>query len=238
MKAYIWVIKALLVRNHPDVSVYVDRLFSVFSDSQISWDAAKGVGELGSGGEEVLTKQNHAVIRLLYSQRFLNATMPRILLGCKSSPSPEEQITHLVALTSLIKSVPQAMYTHELPAMMPYLLRGLDLPDENMRANVIETLLSVAKDESPSRTDIISEYASTIVAALLRNGDQELTRSPRLRVAALRCLGVFPKTVKYNVLHPQKNLVISQLAKALDDPVRSVRKEAVDTRSNWYAYQG
>jgi hypothetical protein len=41
---------------------------------------------------------------------------------------------------------------------------------------------------------------------------------------------MFPSIVKYNVLHPQRSQVISRLSKALDDPKRSVRKEAVDTR--------
>lgn len=54
--------KALLVRNHPDIKRWVDRLFSMFPDPQIGWDAAKALGSLGSGGESVLTKTNHAVL--------------------------------------------------------------------------------------------------------------------------------------------------------------------------------
>lgn len=52
----------------------------------------------------------------------------------------------------------------------------------------------------------------------------------RVRVAALRYLANLPDVVRYDVLHPQKPTVLRELAKALDDPKRSVRKEAVEAR--------
>ena len=52
-----------------------------------------------------------------------------------------------------------------------------------------------------------------------------------MRVGALKYLAVLPKIVRYSVLHPQKATVLRELARALDDPKRSVRKEAVDARS-------
>ena len=36
--------------------------------------------------------------------------------------------------------------------------------------------------------------------------------------------------MRYDVLHPYKAIVIQDLATVLDDPKRSVRKEAVDAR--------
>lgn len=52
-------------------------------------------------------------------------------------------------------------------------------------------------------------------------------------MGALKYLAVLPKIVRYDVLHPQKATVLRELAKALDDPKRVVRKEAVDARSVW-----
>ena len=49
-------------------------------------------------------------------------------------------------------------------------------------------------------------------------------------MAALKFLSVLPQVVRYDVLHPQKPFVLRQLSKALDDPKRVVRKEAVDAR--------
>lgn len=87
------------------------------------------------------------------------------------------------------------MYAHELPTvcfpvplfygasehsyqMMPLLLRGIDLPEEDMRANVINTLISVAEEESAGEADIISEHSTTIIASLLKNADFRTTSSP------------------------------------------------------------
>ena len=50
-------------------------------------------------------------------------------------------------------------------------------------------------------------------------------------MGALKYLAVLPKIVRYSVLHAQKPIVLRELAKALDDPKRAVRKEAVDARS-------
>ena len=58
--------------------------------------------------------------------------------------------------------------------------------------------------------------------------------SQRLRIAALRYLAILPSLVRYDVLHPQKALVVRDLAKVLDDPKKAVRKEAVEARTNWY----
>ena len=56
-----------------------------------------------------------------------------------------------------------------------------------------------------------------------------LFRQP-LRIAALKYLAVIPSIVRYDILHPQRATVIRELEKALDDPKRVVRKEAVDAR--------
>ena len=52
----------------------------------------------------------------------------------------------------------------------------------------------------------------------------------RVRIAALRYLAILPSLVRYDVLHPSKPTVLRELAKALDDPKRAVRKEAVEAR--------
>lgn len=56
----------------------------------------------------------------------------------------------------------------------------------------------------------------------------------KVRESALRALAVFPEAVRYEVLQGTKSQVIRDLGKALDDPVRSVRREAVECRAKWY----
>ena len=111
---------------------------------------------------------------------------------------------------------------------MPLLLRGLDLPDPEIRANVIDTLLATADTEAKNPT--ISEHASSLVNTMLKNSVVAEQPSIRLRISALKYLAKLPSLVRYDVLHPQKALVVRELAKALDDPKKAVRKEAVEAR--------
>ena len=50
---------------------------------------------------------------------------------------------------------------------MPLLLRGLELPDTQVRANVIDTLLATAG--TGTKDDAISEHAPSLVSVMLRN---------------------------------------------------------------------
>jgi DNA repair/transcription protein MET18/MMS19 len=63
----------------------------------------------------------------------------------------------------------------------------------------------------------------------------ELT-SQNVRTAALRCLAIFPDVIRYEALQKEKSRVIRELGNALDDPLRAVRKEAVECRAKWYVF--
>lgn len=51
---------------------------------------------------------------------------------------------------------------------MPLFILGLDLPDVEMRANVIEALVALAKEDT-SQTSPLTDHASTVISTLLRN---------------------------------------------------------------------
>ncbi|KAH9930313.1 ARM repeat-containing protein [Fomitopsis serialis] len=236
-----WMTKALLVRGDPRAADQVDRLFQLFGDNEISWDAARTIGGVVAT-DRILTKKHHSVIKFLYAQKYCNTVLPRIIEGAKSSEDSRQQNAYLVALTSMIKSVPKTVYAHQMPTLMPLLLRGLDLPDFEIRASVIDTLLATAESSSSSskttENNIIAEHASSLVSTMLRNSMVKDMPSVRVRIAALRFLGVLPSAVRYDVLHPQKAMVIRELGRVLDDPKKAVRKEAVEARTNWFKFNG
>lgn len=58
-----------------------------------------------------------------------------------------------------------------------------------------------------------------------------------VRANALRCLAAVPDAIRYETLASLKPVVLRELSKALDDPVRSVRWEAVECRARWYKYK-
>lgn len=55
--------KALLIRNHPMATHFISKLFEVFPDEVVGWDAARAVGEVAAP-DHVLTKKHYAVIRV------------------------------------------------------------------------------------------------------------------------------------------------------------------------------
>ncbi|KAF8825853.1 hypothetical protein HHX47_DHR6000662 [Lentinula edodes] len=226
--------KALLVCNHAQASQFADVMFLLFDDEDIKWNAAKSFGDIVLT-DTILTKQNHASIKMLYAQRFVGRTLPHIIDGAKDPSEPGKQLSYLVALTSLISSIPKALYFHEMATLIPLLVRGLDLPDHDIRCQVIDTFLAVAEGDSP---DIVSDHAPSLITTMLKNSSVENMPSVKVRVSALRYLGVLPSIVRYDVLHPLKATVIKQLAVSLDDPKRAVRKEAVDARTKWFKCSG
>ncbi|KAF7308253.1 hypothetical protein HMN09_00673200 [Mycena chlorophos] len=257
IRAWTWISKALLVRSHPQSLPFIERLFSVFSDPDIGTDAAKAFGLL-AGRDETLTKKNGAVVRILWAQKFAIGILPKLMGGAKDTSTNQARV-YLVALTALIKAVPHAAYSAEMPALFPLLLRALALPmpDAGVRADVVETLLEAVvtsppiekgKPSSSSSTEdtVLSEHAASLARTMLSLARPTTTSgtgtgalsTPRLRLAALRLLGALPRVVRYDVLHPSKADVLRGLDAALDDPKKSVRREAVDAREVWFKYTG
>ncbi|KAI0773303.1 ARM repeat-containing protein [Trametes elegans] len=224
---FTWLTKALLVRGHAAATSNVDRLFELFDDENVNWDAARAIGRI-PGPDRILTKKNHAIIKILYAQKYCNTVLPRIIEGAKTSQSTRQN-AFLVALAALIKSVPKSTYADQMSSLMPLLLRGLDLPDNEIRASVIDTLQAAAVSSGKDNA-LLAEHAASLVSTMLKNSTVSQMPSVRVRVAALRYLATLPSVVRYDVLHPQKATVVRELAKMLDDPKRAVRKEAVEAR--------
>lgn len=124
-------------------------------------------------------------------------------------------------------------------------MRGLELPDAEIRGNAIAIFIANAEGGPPEES-MISEHSSTLVNSMLKNcrvDDMSIVvrmqaiesiltaeKTQSVRVSALQYLAILPGIVRYDVLHPCKPLVLRELGKVLDDPKRSVRKEAVQAR--------
>jgi len=236
IKTWTWISKALLVQKHPLAMAFAERLYEAFDDVSISWEAAKAIGEIPKA-DSILTKANHAEVKILYVQRYVNAVLPHIISFAKDSTDATRQTASLVSLTYLIKSIPKVSYIQDMPALIPLLLHGLELSDNAIRSNVIDTFLAAAEGESPEK-NLVSEHSSTLVNSMLKNSRLDELSSTKVRISALRYLAVLPDIVRYDVLHPHKATVLRELSKVLDDPKRSVRKEGVNARTKWFKYKG
>lgn len=67
-----------MIRDDGLYKAYVDELFLLFTNSVLWRDAAKALGEIGRGGEDVLTKKNFAVLKV-------SSTIPPELFSSCSS---------------------------------------------------------------------------------------------------------------------------------------------------------
>lgn len=52
-----------MIKNHAQALPFVNRLFELFDDPEVGWDAARAIGQAGTA-DKVLTKRNHAVIKV------------------------------------------------------------------------------------------------------------------------------------------------------------------------------
>ncbi|KAJ7879223.1 ARM repeat-containing protein [Mycena olivaceomarginata] len=234
IRVWTWLCKALLVRSHARALPAINRLFDVFGDATVGTDAAKAFGDIAAA-DGVLTKRNAAVVRFLWAQKFATGMLPRLMGGARDERDPALQHANLIALTALIKAIPNAAYAHEMTQLLPLLLRALLLPDAQIRANVIETLLAAAAQHTSTHA-VLAEHAPALARQMLAYTKPGApVTSTRIRISALRYLGVLPAVVRYAVLHPVKAEVLRELAAALDDPRRGVRREAVDAR---FKYSG
>ncbi|EJU03657.1 ARM repeat-containing protein [Dacryopinax primogenitus] len=241
LELWVWVGRALLVRSDDSIRTLVDDLFDLFPDSNIAYDAALAIGRISQGGVDVLTKENHATIRFLHMQKFFNLLIPTLITGAKDTSVPDttRQTLYLAALAAVVINIPHAVLSQVLPSILPLLFRCLQLSDAGLRANVAEVFAAIAADDVLASTSL-TEHSPSLIKALLANSVPVAGEptSVRLRVAALKSLAAIPAAIRYDVLHPLKPTVISQLGKAVDDHKRSVRKEAVEARAKWYRYHG
>ncbi|EPS40889.1 hypothetical protein H072_5246 [Dactylellina haptotyla CBS 200.50] len=108
---------------------------------------------------------------------------------------------------------------------------SLDLEDSAIKTASIDTL-SVTVTEA---TSLVSEHISSLITRLLAASSPSDVNTIKVRTAALRCLSIFPTALNISVVIPYKRQIMRALLKPLDDPKRSVRKEAVDCRARWFA---
>ncbi|KAM0750891.1 hypothetical protein T439DRAFT_325940 [Meredithblackwellia eburnea MCA 4105] len=233
LRSWAWIAKGLVVRSDQRGYDAVEKILQLFHDPVLGREAASTLGVIADEGDRIMSKENFAVIRLLYKQRFFAFLLPKLVQGHKSALG-EDQLVYLVALSSVLVHIPKQIAITELPKLMPLLVTALDLPDANLRANVIDTLGVLAKEVSSQLELSVGNIALKVLRDVVENATVQ--GAVKLRLSSLAFLGLLPATVPYSTLHPHKATILRQLGQAIDDPRRDVRRAAVDCRSKWFLY--
>ncbi|KAJ1974864.1 hypothetical protein H4R34_004557 [Dimargaris verticillata] len=255
---YQWVAKAWIVRNAnaQQTQTFAQQLVAWLNQPTTATVAAQGFQTIAGTHAFALTKPARAHVKRFYHQRFFHLCVPLLVQSFRALSSSSHQsfstaastghdaikAAYLQALAHLIDSVPKQVLLTELPPLMPMLLSALTVatPNPYLRINTCHTLYVIAID-APK---VLAEHIQTIVPTLVRVASttrDATTGQPcpmALRTAALKCLGVLPDHLDYTVLHPYRAQVIKDLIRALDDPKRLVRQEAVQCRNKWLIAMG
>ncbi|KAL8663798.1 MAG: hypothetical protein Q9202_003612 [Teloschistes flavicans] len=221
-----WIAKALVLRLARTEEV-LDHVLGLLSSKSHGPASARGFAAL-LAPDEVLSKENGAIIRLLARQRVFSICVPRIAKEFRAAEDLAKP-HYLIALSGILKDVSTEVMMSEINTLLPLLLQSLDLPDQDVKAATIDSLVVICQ-ESPAA---VEGHAKSLTARLSQAATDPKKATAKVRFNALRCLQLFPGRVKESTLLPLKASIIRGILPSLDDPKRHVRKAAVECRAAW-----
>jgi DNA repair/transcription protein MET18/MMS19 len=172
LRILFWLNKALILRSSPLSTDYTSFLLDYLGDAKHGRQTARAFSIL-LADDELLSKPNYAVIRLLHKQRLFTYCLPKIAEGFQAANTVIKP-NYLIALSSLLRHVPSAVIMPSLDTLLPLLLQSLNLDDPDVKAATIDTL-SVTVTESPHA---ISSHVSSVTARLLSAANPTSSGNP------------------------------------------------------------
>ncbi|KAH3665568.1 hypothetical protein OGAPHI_003755 [Ogataea philodendri] len=233
LEVFVWIAKALIMKQDTIAQEYQDLLVSLFDDDQLivfvpkmleilvaDVDCYQQYKKQGPFNRTVVFNVN---VRLLYKQKLFNTVLPLLVSKFESSGNQ----TYLLALSLMLRYIDKSIVVPHVKLILPLVLRSL-----NTESNVIVTsalsILTIAVDESG---DLVSQHLSTVIPNLLEIINT--SKNETVKRNALNCLISLTHFDLY-LLVPYKQEIISRLSKVLDDPKRATRRLACDCRQVYY----
>ena len=174
VRVIFWVAKALILRLVMAEKV-LERLLDMLTNKSHGAAAARGFNLLLSP-DEIISKENGAVVRLLTKQKVFNVCAPAIAKAFHAADVSAKS-NYLVALSGVLRYIPTEVLLPEMETLIPLLLQSLDLEDQVVKATTIETL-TVVNHEGPRA---VEGHVSTLISRLLK-----LAADPRLNTPVSR----------------------------------------------------
>ncbi|XP_011072433.1 MMS19 nucleotide excision repair protein homolog isoform X2 [Sesamum indicum] len=250
-----WIGKGLLMRGHEKVKDITMTLLSFLTldceagvskqfqnlaevlDEEGVHQLMKCAGDafhiIMSDSGECLNRMYHATVRPLYKQRFFSTIMPILLSLVVKSESSFVRSMLYRAFAHVVSDTPLTAILGEAKKLFPILLECLstlskDVSDKGIIYSVLLVISGILLDKNGQEAAV--ENASSIVNQLI-----ELTAYPHMmavRETAIQCL-VAVSELPHARVYPLRTKVLRTISKALDDPKRIVRQEAVRCRQAW-----
>ena len=153
--------RALVWRLHK-VDAVVDRLFQLIQDPAFGAEAARGL-KLLFAPDEVVSRDNGAVIRPLAKQRVFSICLPAIANAVRGAQSAEKA-NYLLALSGMLRHIDTNMLFPEMKTIVPLLLQTLDLDDSGAKNGAIKVLVAAIQEDSAT----LEEHAASLINRLLK----------------------------------------------------------------------
>ncbi|KAI3416950.1 MMS19 nucleotide excision repair protein [Psidium guajava] len=248
-----WIGKGLLMRGHEKVKDIVMILLECLSSkdgrhlrqdsgqenceqgiySSVMTYAADAFRIMMSDSEVCLSRRYHANIRPLYKQRFFSTMMPILQALIIESDSLFKRSVLCRALAYIMSETPLVAVLGEAKKLTPVLLDALlmfskDNLDKDTMYSLLLLLSGILTDKSSQ--EVVIENAHIIINCLTR-----MVSYPHMmlvRETALQCL-VAMSMLPHSRIYPLRAQVLQAVSRALDDPKRSVRLQAVRCRQAW-----
>ncbi|KAJ9179251.1 hypothetical protein P3X46_011061 [Hevea brasiliensis] len=188
---------------------------------------------LMSDSELSLNRKFHAIIRPLYKQRFFSSLMPILQPLITEADSSFSRSMLYRAFAHVISDIPLIVVLNDAKKLIPLLLEGLALLckyvlDKDVMYGLLLVLSGILTDKNGK--EAVVENAHIIIKCLI-----ELVAYPHMmlvRETAIQCL-VAMSELPHTRIYPLRIQVLQAMSKALDDPKRAVRQEAVRCRQAW-----
>ncbi|PRQ51095.1 hypothetical protein RchiOBHm_Chr2g0140541 [Rosa chinensis] len=195
--------------------------------------AADAFHILMSDSDVCLNRKFHAKIRPLYKQRFFSTVMPILHSLIVKSDSSLSRSMLFRASAHLISNAPLIVILSDAKKLMKVLLDGLSILSEDILDK--DKLYSLLLVLSGILTDKCGEEAVLENAHILIDCLTRLIAYPHMmlvRETAIQCLLAMSELPRPRIF-PLKTQVLQAIFKALDDPKRAVRQEAVRCLHAW-----
>ncbi|XP_071901425.1 MMS19 nucleotide excision repair protein homolog isoform X3 [Coffea arabica] len=249
-----WIGKGLIMRGHEGIKDITMTFLGVLLENTNNGDfpescdpiegkeqeviplmksAADAFHILLSDSEDCLNRNYHSVIRPLYKQRFYNSVMPLLLSSTRQSNSIITRSMLFRSFAHVISETPLSAMISEANKLIPLLLDSLstlteDVMHKDVIYNVILVLSAILMDKNGQVA--VLENAQAIINQLI--GLAAYPHMMVIRETAIQCLGAMSE-LPYARIYPSRTKVLQAISKALDDPKRAVRQEAVRCRQAW-----
>jgi DNA repair/transcription protein MET18/MMS19 len=230
LQLWIWLTKALVLREHDLAAVFTSKLIEWLGYSKLTTVCSDGFFVILNEYDRVLNRtKTNARVKLFYRQHFFQKVVSK-LKSKFSASTMELKPSYVNALLSTVSFLPKAIIEKELTSMLPILVFSLSsCNSDSLKLCSLKSINDLLGNQS-GQSNPLEEYTDEILIHLYALSKYK--SSMKIRVLSIGCLVRLSDLNPRFVIKYQRD-VYKNLEACLDDPKRLVRQKAVLARNKW-----